>query len=52
MDVLLDVVERMKEAKVSPILAALNPDKAKTITVELAQRRKMGAQASSLPSSK
>jgi flagellar motility protein MotE (MotC chaperone) len=50
MDILLDVVERMKEAKSSPILAAMNPDKAKTITVELAQRRKMGAQAA-LPSS-
>jgi flagellar motility protein MotE (MotC chaperone) len=46
MDVLLDVVERMKETKLSPILAAMNPDKAKTVTVELAQRRKMGVQAS------
>lgn len=45
MDVLLDVVERMKETKLSPILAAMNPDKAKTVTVELAQRRKMGVQA-------
>ena len=45
MDILLDVIERMKEAKSSPILAAVNPDKAKTITEELAQRRKMGVQA-------
>ncbi|HTI88430.1 MAG TPA: hypothetical protein VL966_17650 [Alphaproteobacteria bacterium] len=44
MDVLLDVVERMKEAKVAPVLAAMNPDKAKDVTFELAQRRKMGAQ--------
>jgi flagellar motility protein MotE (MotC chaperone) len=51
MDILLDVIERMKEAKSSPILAAVNPDKAKTITVELAQRRKMGAQAA-LPAAK
>jgi flagellar motility protein MotE (MotC chaperone) len=45
MDILLDVVERMKEAKVAPILSAMNPEKAKTVTAELAQRRKMGAQA-------
>jgi flagellar motility protein MotE (MotC chaperone) len=45
MDVLLDVVERMKEAKLSPILAAMASDKAKTVTIELAQRRKMGVQA-------
>jgi len=44
MDVLLDVVERMKEAKVAPVLAAMNPDKAKDVTFDLAQRRKMGAQ--------
>lgn len=45
MDVLLDVVEQMKAIKLSPILAAMNPDKAKTVTVELAQRRQMGVQA-------
>jgi flagellar motility protein MotE (MotC chaperone) len=45
MDILLDVVERMKEAKVAPILSAMNPEKARTVTEELAQRRKMGAQA-------
>jgi flagellar motility protein MotE (MotC chaperone) len=45
LDILLDVVERMKERNVAPILAAMNPDKAKTITAELAQRRKIGAQA-------
>ncbi|MGE5537920.1 MAG: MotE family protein [Gemmatimonas sp.] len=44
MDVLLDVVERMKEAKVAPVLAAMDPEKAKTVTFELAQRRKMGEQ--------
>ena len=44
MDVLLDVVERMKEAKVAPVLAAMNPEKAKDVTFELAQRRKMGEQ--------
>jgi flagellar motility protein MotE (MotC chaperone) len=45
LDILLDVVERMKERSVAPILAAMNPEKAKTITAELAQRRKIGAQA-------
>lgn len=45
LDILLDVIERMKERSVAPILAAMNPEKAKTITAELAQRRKIGAQA-------
>jgi flagellar motility protein MotE (MotC chaperone) len=49
MDILLDVVERMKEAKVAPILSAMNPEKARTVTEELAQRRRMGAQAAALP---
>ena len=39
MDVLLPVVERMKERKSAPILAKMNADKAKSITTELAQRR-------------
>jgi flagellar motility protein MotE (MotC chaperone) len=49
MDILLDVVERMKESKVAPILSAMNPEKARTVTEELAQRRRMGAQAAALP---
>lgn len=39
MAVLLPVVERMKERKTAPILAKMNPEKAKAITTELAQRR-------------
>ena len=39
MDVLLPVVERMKERKAAPILAKMNAEKAKSITTELAQRR-------------
>lgn len=39
MAVLIPVVERMKERKTAPILAKMNPMKAKAITVELAQRR-------------
>lgn len=39
MDVLLDVVEGMKERKVAPILALMDPAKAQEVTLELAQRR-------------
>ena len=41
MVVLLDVVDRMKERKVAPVLAKMNPDRAKSITLELAQRREL-----------
>lgn len=39
MAVLIPVVERMKERKTAPILAKMNPVKAKAITVELAKQR-------------
>ncbi len=39
MDVLLEVIDRMKERKIAPILALLTPGRAKVITIELAQRR-------------
>ena len=39
MAVLIPVIERMKERKVAPILAKMNPVKAKSITVELADRK-------------
>ncbi|MBL6954475.1 MAG: hypothetical protein ISR50_17690 [Alphaproteobacteria bacterium] len=39
MDVLLNVAERMKEVKMAKILAAMAPNKAKTLTVKLATRR-------------
>ncbi len=39
--VLLDVIGRMKERKSAPILAKMNPTRAKTVTLELAQRRTM-----------
>lgn len=41
MPVLLDVVERMSERKIAPILAEMVPAKAKGVTAELAQRRQM-----------
>ena len=41
MDILLSVAERMREAKAAPVLAKMNPAKAKALTVELATRRKL-----------
>ena len=37
--VLLPVLDRMKEAKAAPILSALPPDRARTVTAQLAQLR-------------
>ena len=39
MPVLLQVVNRMKEAKAAPVLAAMQPDKARELTTKLAQMR-------------
>lgn len=39
MDVLMPVVERMKERKTAPILAKMVPEKAREVTAELARRR-------------
>jgi flagellar motility protein MotE (MotC chaperone) len=41
MPILLLVIDSMKEKKVAPILAAMNPKKAKQLTVELANERKI-----------
>lgn len=41
MDILLDVVERMREQKAAPILAKMDPTKAQAVTAELAQRRRL-----------
>ena len=41
MAVLISVIERMKEAKTAPVMASMNPGKAKAVTVELAERRKL-----------
>ena len=49
MPVLLDVAERMKEAKLGPILAQMNPQKARAMTVELAGRRNAAEAAPALP---
>jgi flagellar motility protein MotE (MotC chaperone) len=39
MPILLDVVERMREAKAAPIMANMSPRKAKSMTASLTQRR-------------
>jgi flagellar motility protein MotE (MotC chaperone) len=41
MPILLDVIERMKEKKAADVLANVTPQKAKEITSELAERRKL-----------
>lgn len=41
MPILLLVVDRMSEKKAAPILASMDPVKAKQVTVELAEQRKM-----------
>jgi len=41
MPILLQVIERMREQKIASILAKMNPDTARRITIELAQRRKL-----------
>lgn len=52
MSVLLDVVERMREARAAKIIAKMAPGKAKRVTMELAQRRKFGMEmARRLPAS-
>lgn len=41
METLLQVLNRMKEAKTAPILAQMNPTKAKDITIEMAGQKKL-----------
>ena len=43
--ILLEVASRMKEAKVAPILAAMDPSKAREITVMLAKRNEIPGQS-------
>lgn len=44
-NVLLDVLSRIKPAKAAPILAAMKPERAQEVTVELARRYKLPEQA-------
>ncbi|PCJ97530.1 MAG: flagellar protein FlbB [Zetaproteobacteria bacterium] len=41
LDVLLAVVSRMSERKVSPVLAAMNPERVRTITIMLVEQKKL-----------
>ena len=41
MNTLLDVAERMKERKLAPVMAKMNPEKAREMTVELSQLRNL-----------
>ncbi len=41
MEILLPVIDKMKEAKTAPILAQMNPEKAQDVTIELANQRKL-----------
>ena len=41
MDILLDVIGRMSEKKSSPILASMNPDRAREVTIQLAEQRRL-----------
>jgi len=41
MDILLEVVDRMNERKAAPILALINPTRAKELTLELADRHNL-----------
>lgn len=41
MDVLLEVMDRMSERKSAPIIAAMNPERARSITIMLAERKRL-----------
>lgn len=43
MDTLLQVISKMSERKIAPILAQMSPERAKELTVEFANRRKLHA---------
>jgi flagellar motility protein MotE (MotC chaperone) len=41
MDVLIDVVSKMSERKTAPVIAAMNPEKARTLTLMLSEQKKL-----------
>jgi flagellar motility protein MotE (MotC chaperone) len=49
MPVLLQVLDRMKDAKTAAVMAAMNPDRARDVTAELAQMRTGKDEAQSPP---
>lgn len=45
MGILLEVVDRMSERKVAPVLAAMDPKKARDVTMEMAEKRRLKQEA-------
>ena len=41
LDILVEVMSRMSERKVSPVLAAMNPERARTVTIMLAEQKQL-----------
>ncbi len=41
LDILVEVISRMSERKVSPVLAAMNPERARTVTIMLAEQKQL-----------
>jgi flagellar motility protein MotE (MotC chaperone) len=41
MDILLQVINKMKESNAAPIIASMNPEKAKDLTIKIAQQKKL-----------
>ncbi len=41
LDILVEVISRMSERKVSPILAAMSPERARTVTIMLAEQKSL-----------
>ena len=41
LDVLVAVMSKMSERKLSPILAAMNPERARTVTIMLAEEKQL-----------
>jgi flagellar motility protein MotE (MotC chaperone) len=41
MSMLIQIVTRMKEARVAPIIAAMHPSKAKELSIELSKQRSL-----------
>ena len=41
LDILVSVMSRMSERKLSPVLAAMDPERAKTVTIMLAEEKKL-----------
>lgn len=48
LDILLDVAAQMSERKLSPVLAAMNAERARTITIMLAEQKKLPEPKSSI----